>query len=60
MQQVKRLGKMERPWAAVAGPAGAMLLALRRLCWKASGAFRWSTDEDTVLDVRVEAPSAVL
>ena len=59
-QQVKRLGKYKRPWTAVAGPAGAMILALRRLGWKVSGAFRWATDHGFPVDVRTDAPSSVL
>lgn len=59
-QQIKRLGTYKRPWAAVAGPAGAMILALRRLGWAASGAFKWATDLGTKVDVRTDAPSSVL
>ena len=37
-----------------------MILALRRLGWKASDAFRWATDQGRILDVRKVAPSAIL
>ena len=36
-----------------------MILSLRRMGWKASGAFVWETDNGTRLDVRTVAPSTV-
>ena len=38
-RQAIRLGWSKRPWSLVAGPAGAVVLTLKRLGWAASSAF---------------------
>ena len=59
-KQVVRLGRQERPWTAVAGPAGALVLTLRALGWAASSAFAWKTESGLTLDIRTEAPSTII
>ena len=44
-KQIVRLrAHKRRPWKAVAGPAGALLLSLRQVGWITSSAFNWKTD----------------
>ena len=51
--------KIKRPWAGVAGPAGATLMAMKELRWKMSSAFNLMSETGEVLDIREEAPSTL-
>ena len=57
-KQVVRVGKAKRPWAKVAGPAGAVTLYLKHLDWISTSATSWVTDEGVHLDLRKTAPSS--
>ena len=50
---------MKRPWAGVAGPAGATLMAMKELKWKMSSAFNLMSQTGEILDIREEAPSTM-
>ena len=57
--QLIRLSKLQRPWGSVAGPAGAVVLTLRRLGWIASSAFSWQTDDGVEVLIREMAPMSI-
>jgi hypothetical protein len=58
-RQAIRLGWSKRPWSLVAGPAGAVVLTLKRLGWVASTAFNWKTQDGVCLDIRDDAPKSI-
>ena len=48
-----------RPWAAVRGPAGAVVATLRRIDWPARSSRVWVTDQGVVMDFLHTSPSSL-
>ena len=48
-----------RPWAAVRGPAGAVVATLRRIGWTAWSSRVWVTDQGTVIDLLRTSPASL-
>ncbi len=54
-----KLAAARRPWAAVTGPAGAVVATAARIGWKIDDAATMVTDEGVLLSLRVDPPAVI-